>query len=456
MPAIAVVGFAAMGAIALPNAARAAAVEQPAIVLPAAGGASMTVDAVGAQGETPIMLAAVSKVVRNNGSGGAGANTGNKGGGVLRGTTHPGGGGGGNKGGNKGGTSNNQGGGANQAALGGKTGKGGKGKGGTSNSQGGGTQTGNAGGTTSGNKREPLATLLACKNNPTGPGCGKQNGTGGNSGKTGTQTGNAGGTGQGQGGNKGGKGKGIAQGPGNGPGSKGQGGKGQGIAQGPNGKGGKGKGIAQGPNAKGGKNGPPNVNINVTVINNRTVNIFRGPRRIFVGGAWTTLIAATALTPLVIGSTYFDPDGYVPVAEPVCRGQTPEGCTLNWQSVPTDGGGTNTQCVQYCRRGRTVPVAQPQALTSYAEAPAGCSLVIYAEPNFGGQSAPTSDNQPDLSSVGWDKAISSIEVQAGSWDFFTVDNFGGDSMQLTPGKYGNLDADWNKQISSFMCSQAPK
>ena len=209
----------------------------------------------------------------------------------------------------------------------------------------------------------------------------------------------------------------------------------------------------------------------MTVINNRNTNVFRGQRRIFVGGAWVTLAAAAALAsiPGDDGSTYYDPYGYVPVAQPVCRGVTAEGCRLSWQSVATEDGGQQSQCVQYCRRGGTIPVAasaaglaasgavqQAQAATADPQnaTPAGCSLVIYSDQAFGGQSAPTDQNQPQLSDVGWDKAISSIQVKAGTWDFYSDDNYGGDTMRLTAGQYAAL-ADWDKLISSFMCSQSP-
>jgi hypothetical protein len=52
----------------------------------------------------------------------------------------------------------------------------------------------------------------------------------------------------------------------------------------------------------------------------------------------------------------------------------------------------------------------------------------------------------------WDKEISSLDVRAGTWDFFTEANYRGTMLRLTPGQYESLQA-WDKQISSFRCAQ---
>ena len=59
----------------------------------------------------------------------------------------------------------------------------------------------------------------------------------------------------------------------------------------------------------------------------------------------------------------------------------------------------------------------------------------------------------DLSESGWQDAISSIQVQSGTWDFFTDDDFGGNTMRLATGTYPMLTPDWDKKINSFMCVQ---
>jgi hypothetical protein len=80
-------------------------------------------------------------------------------------------------------------------------------------------------------------------------------------------------------------------------------------------------------------------------------------------------------------------------------------------------------------------------------------VTIYSEPNFTGTSAPTGASQPELSPTGWRNEISSIVVGAGIWDFFTEENFSGESMRLPPGTYPTLSAEWTKMIGSFMCVQ---
>ncbi len=82
-----------------------------------------------------------------------------------------------------------------------------------------------------------------------------------------------------------------------------------------------------------------------------------------------------------------------------------------------------------------------------------CQLTIFSEPNFTGLSAPSGDSQPDLSQAGWRNEISSLQVQAGTWDFFSEENFGGESMRLSAGPYPMLAPEWSKRIGSFMCVQ---
>jgi hypothetical protein len=56
-----------------------------------------------------------------------------------------------------------------------------------------------------------------------------------------------------------------------------------------------------------------------------------------------------------------------------------------------------------------------------------------------------------LADSGWQSAISSIRVQAGTWDFFIDGNYGGNTMRLAAGIYPTLTPDWDKKISSLMC-----
>jgi len=172
----------------------------------------------------------------------------------------------------------------------------------------------------------------------------------------------------------------------------------------------------------------------------------RGQRRLFVPVALLGVV--------LIGGSYWYPDGYVSMEGPVCTGFTPEGCQLQWRMVDFEDGGGEPQCVQYCPQ-----VGPPPAQVATLPPPpppsenGACQTTIYAEPNFAGNSAPTDDNQPNLSQTGWRDEISSIVVGAGMWDFFSDENFGGESLRLTPGTYPTLSAEWTKRIGSFMCVQ---
>ena len=44
-------------------------------------------------------------------------------------------------------------------------------------------------------------------------------------------------------------------------------------------------------------------------------------------------------------------------------------------------------------------------------------------------------------------------MKAGTWDFFTGEEFSGDNMRLPPGPYPDLGPQWTKKIGSFMCVQ---
>jgi Beta/Gamma crystallin len=173
----------------------------------------------------------------------------------------------------------------------------------------------------------------------------------------------------------------------------------------------------------------------------------RGQRRLFVPVALLGVV--------VIGGSYWYPDGYVSMEGPACTGFTPDGCQLQWRVVDFEDGGGEPQCVQYCPQVGPPP-EQVATLPPPPPTPAengACQTTIYAEPNFAGNSAPTGDSQPSLSQSGWRNEISSIVVGAGTWDFFSDENFGGESMRLTPGTYATLSAEWTKRIGSFMCVQ---
>jgi beta/gamma crystallin len=176
----------------------------------------------------------------------------------------------------------------------------------------------------------------------------------------------------------------------------------------------------------------------------------RGHRRLFV--------PVGLLGVVLIGGSYWYPDSYVAMDGPACTGFTPDGCQLQWRMVDFEDGDDEPQCVQYCPQ-----VGPPPAPAEVATLPppppppvaenGACQTTIYSEANFGGNSAPTGDSQPNLSETGWRNEISSIVVGAGIWDFFSDENFGGESMRLSPGTYPILSEEWTKRIGSFMCVQ---
>jgi hypothetical protein len=206
--------------------------------------------------------------------------------------------------------------------------------------------------------------------------------------------------------------------------------------------------LRQGPNAL----RPMRPKFPVVTVNNRYYPILRGQKFMHMGGRNRFFVPVGALGAVLIGGSYWNPDGYVSIAGPSCTGFTPDGCRLQWRVVDFVDGGGESQCVQYC------PVARPhpaQIATLPPPSPlspqGACELTIFSDRNFAGTSAPTGDNQQNLADSGWQSAISSIRVQAGTWDFFIDDNYGGNTMRLTAGTYRTLTPDWDKKISSFMC-----
>jgi Beta/Gamma crystallin len=188
-------------------------------------------------------------------------------------------------------------------------------------------------------------------------------------------------------------------------------------------------------------------------MHNRFWPILKGPKFMWVGGYRRFFVPVGLLGVALIGGSYWYPDGYVSIAGPACYGLTPDGCQLQWRMVDFEDGGGEPQCVQYCPQAgpppaNAAPLPPPPALM---QSGGTCEVSIFSDPNFAGLSAPTSDNQPVLSQTGWQNEISSIQVQSGTWDFFSGENFGGESMRLTAGQYPTLAPEWTKRIGSFMC-----
>jgi hypothetical protein len=82
-----------------------------------------------------------------------------------------------------------------------------------------------------------------------------------------------------------------------------------------------------------------------------------------------------------------------------------------------------------------------------------CEISIFSEPNFTGTNATASDEQPNLDEIGWQNQIASVQVQSGTWDFFSDQQFTGETMRLGPGQYADLGPQWAKKAGSFMCVQ---
>jgi len=218
-------------------------------------------------------------------------------------------------------------------------------------------------------------------------------------------------------------------------------------------------GLRLGPTGAAARLGPGPAGVprsgKFVMLNNKAWPIHSGPHKIWWHGGWRAFLPFTALSAVVIGGAYYWPSAYVSVARPYCAGVTPDGCQLNWQMVGFEGGGGEWQCVQYCGRPGVPPPPQAVALTAPPPVAAGgkCELTIFAEPGFAGLNAPTGEDQPHLGEVGWKNQIASIQVQSGTWDFFTEDEFAGENMRLAPGPYPQLGPEWTKRIGSFMCVQ---
>jgi hypothetical protein len=179
-----------------------------------------------------------------------------------------------------------------------------------------------------------------------------------------------------------------------------------------------------------------------------------GPKKIWWGNKWKVFVPITALGVVVLGGAYYYPDAYLTTSRYYCEGISPDGCRLNWQRVDFEDGDADWQCVQYCPRPGAPPPPRTVALVAPPPPQRGaCEISIYSEPNFGGTNAQASDAQPHLSDNGWQNQIASVKVKSGTWDFFTDQEFTGETMRLPPGEYPTLAPDWTKKAGSFMCAQ---
>jgi hypothetical protein len=84
------------------------------------------------------------------------------------------------------------------------------------------------------------------------------------------------------------------------------------------------------------------------VVRGRNYSVWRGSHRVRHGNSWRTFAALRALSVLFIGGATYYPYAYLSAPEPVCEGETEDGCILQWQEVPTLEGPRVFQCVAYC------------------------------------------------------------------------------------------------------------
>jgi hypothetical protein len=85
-----------------------------------------------------------------------------------------------------------------------------------------------------------------------------------------------------------------------------------------------------------------------TFVHGQNYTVWRGSHRVRYGNSWRTFRALSALSVLVIGGATYYPYAYLSAPEPVCEGETDDGCTLQWQEIETLEGPTLFQCVAYC------------------------------------------------------------------------------------------------------------
>jgi hypothetical protein len=185
------------------------------------------------------------------------------------------------------------------------------------------------------------------------------------------------------------------------------------------------------------------ANFQFVKLGNKVAPVWKsGPKKIWWGGGWKTFVPFAALGVVVIGGASY------------CAGVTPDGCRLNWQQVGFEDGGSEWQCVQFCPRPGLPPPPRTVALVAPPPVAQGtCEISIYSEPNFGGINATARDEQPTLSEIGWQSQIASVQVKSGTWDFFSDQQFTGETMRLAPGSYADLGPQWTKRAGSFMCVQ---
>ncbi len=83
-------------------------------------------------------------------------------------------------------------------------------------------------------------------------------------------------------------------------------------------------------------------------VRGQNYTVWRGSHRVRYGNRWRTFGALSALSILFIGGATYYPYAYLSAPQPVCEGETEDGCVLQWQEVETVEGPREFQCVAYC------------------------------------------------------------------------------------------------------------
>ena len=67
-------------------------------------------------------------------------------------------------------------------------------------------------------------------------------------------------------------------------------------------------------------------------------------------GRYWPLVPIAALGAVTVGALAYSAYGYVPVEQPLCVGETEDGCIMRWAQVPAqeDPSVLVPQCVTYC------------------------------------------------------------------------------------------------------------
>jgi hypothetical protein len=97
-------------------------------------------------------------------------------------------------------------------------------------------------------------------------------------------------------------------------------------------------------------------------------------------------------------------------------------------------------------------LALAAAATTAPAMAAGCSVTVYWDADFGGESWHTRQDVPWVGDH-WNDQISSIRIESGVWDFYWNKDYGGERKRMRPGDYSRIDPHWNDQISSFRCAR---